>query len=609
MLSPTSIKIGWLYEVMESYAKHRGITDVPSLPPFFILALVLSMFCPFSNAQQPTQDAANRAEQLIRDRAAQERQREIELKKQRNQPPPSTATPSPALDQPAPDEQCVTISTITIKGVSLLDSQEVKDIILAYQGRCLGVSDLNNILKRLTHTYADKGYVTSRALLPEQDLSSGALEIIVVEGYLEKIIIDGEESKHQSKIDSAFPHLINKPLNLRDVEQGLDQINRLSSHNATIELKPGEAPNSTTLLVTTNKSNEVYGSISNDNLGSQSTGIYQYRLALSFDDIYGHNDAWGLSYQRSTAVRPFRFSSIPQSELISINSSFVYGYWGFNFDASWSEYTSQLPNLTPQVTTSGASQTLNFAASLTTHRDQTSITKLSAKLSTKRNRNFIARTRINTSSRNLSIATLELLNTTQLTNGQFITFLNYHQGLSILGALSDEDTPDDSPRAQYESISFFFNAATFFQAGQATGSFKWQFTGQYSKNLLFGSEQVAYGSNATVRGLRETVLFGNNGILLRHELSFSAPQSSDPDTARGFGRFETYFTLDYGKVFEQIEYQLQGGELVGAGIGIRTRGGIVNLDISHAQIVNYSSHLFSAQDQKDITYATLSFSF
>jgi hemolysin activation/secretion protein len=46
------------------------------------------------------------------------------------------------------------------------------------------VAQLDLLLKTITDHYLGKGLVTSRAYLPQRDLSSGALQVLVVEGAL-----------------------------------------------------------------------------------------------------------------------------------------------------------------------------------------------------------------------------------------------------------------------------------------------------------------------------------------------------------------------------------------------------------------------------------------
>ncbi len=58
---------------------------------------------------------------------------------------------------------------------------------------------------------------------------------------MEDITLDGHkvERRLQGEITTAFPNFIGKPTNLRQIEQELDQINRLFSRQATINLGAG----------------------------------------------------------------------------------------------------------------------------------------------------------------------------------------------------------------------------------------------------------------------------------------------------------------------------------------------------------------------------------
>ena len=80
-----------------------------------------------------------------------------------------------------------------------------------------------------------RGYITSRAFLTEQDLSAGELTIPVLEGKLDEIHLEGQ---HPRALTMAFPGLEGKILNLRDIEQGMEQINRVRSTPVQIAIQP-----------------------------------------------------------------------------------------------------------------------------------------------------------------------------------------------------------------------------------------------------------------------------------------------------------------------------------------------------------------------------------
>ena len=122
---------------------------------------------------------------LIRDRQdrlLEEQQRRIEELKDLPGQSAAPATPTTPVDS-----RCFPIKTIELAGADALSEDERAGLIKPYIGQCLGVPQLNEALKVITDRYLAKGLVTSRAYLPQQDLSSGNLKIQVVEGKLESL--------------------------------------------------------------------------------------------------------------------------------------------------------------------------------------------------------------------------------------------------------------------------------------------------------------------------------------------------------------------------------------------------------------------------------------
>lgn len=65
------------------------------------------------------------------------------------------------------------------------------------------------------------------------------LTVSVSEGRIESITQNGEQTP---ALKMAFPGLVGDVLNLRDIEQGMEQLNRLPSQQVTIDIQPGEQP-------------------------------------------------------------------------------------------------------------------------------------------------------------------------------------------------------------------------------------------------------------------------------------------------------------------------------------------------------------------------------
>ncbi len=139
------------------------------------------------------------------------------------------------------NSRCFYIAEIELDGADALSAADRRTLLKPYLGQCLGVVQLNALFKRITDLYIRRGLVTSRAYLPQQDLSSGHLKVIVVEGRLEGLR-PAEGSKLSAReLDMSFPGSAGNLLNLRQIEQMFDQLNRQPSNQAQMELTPGKA--------------------------------------------------------------------------------------------------------------------------------------------------------------------------------------------------------------------------------------------------------------------------------------------------------------------------------------------------------------------------------
>ena len=106
--------------------------------------------------------------------------------------------------------------------------QRKNRLLKPYIGQCLGVTQINELLKVITNHYIEKGLITSRAYLPQQDLSGGHLTVLVVEGKLEGLKSAEGSQLSDRELAMAFPGRTGELVNLREIEQMVDQLNRLA---------------------------------------------------------------------------------------------------------------------------------------------------------------------------------------------------------------------------------------------------------------------------------------------------------------------------------------------------------------------------------------------
>ncbi|MGB0799597.1 MAG: ShlB/FhaC/HecB family hemolysin secretion/activation protein, partial [Planktomarina sp.] len=137
-----------------------------------------------------------------------------------------------------------------------------------------------------------------------------------------------------------------------------------------------------------------------------------------------------------------------------------------------------------------------------------------------------------------------------------------------------------------------------------TFKLKWvtTFSGQYSKDRLYGGQGYSIGGAGTVRGSRIALASGSSGLLWRNELS-TALTDAPHDM---FGTIEGYYALDIGRVLPQAGLSPLGGTAVGSVWGLRAKDGPLEVDVSYQRITKTSSHL---QKPEGEVFVNLSYTF
>ncbi len=476
-----------------------------------------------------------------------------------------------------------------IEGATRLSAIAVGKVTKRYDNRCVGVADITALLKAITDLYLDKGFVTSRAYVPPQDIAgTRLLRLVVVEGTISDIYLNGHPVARNGAFATAFPGVKGDVANIRDIEQGLDQINRLSSNDAKTSMLPGKEDGTSILNVENKPRKRWYASISNNNLGQESTGYSQTNVSVGFDDLLGINDQLGFSYGRSGPDYPWDDDGRGHSNSYSVNTSVPYGYWTFSTNGSWYEYNSTIPGNFGPIETSGNSGQVGFGIDRVILRDKDSITTLRGGLTYKQTDNFLLGNRIEVGSRRYTTGSLGLSRSQRILGGVIALDFALDKGLDLFDAVEAGEPGAGTADPRFLKFNTTVSATRPFEAAGQRFELTTLLNAQYSPDNMFGAEQIGLGGSSNVRGLRESVIFGNNGFFSRNELVWRTMPWEGTSLAPVLGELRPYLGLDYGRVFSQHRFDIPDGYLASWTVGAKLVGGNISADFGYSQAFSSS---------------------
>lgn len=213
-----------------------------------------------------------------------------------------TPTPSPTPGQPTGDPGIrIPINRIEVQGSTIFSQKDFEPITKPLEGRASTLEELRQVTDAITQLYLNQGYITSRAVLVEQTVQNGVVQIQVIEGGIEDIQVEGTRNVRQAYIRSRVGLGAQKPLNRDDLEDSLRLLKADPLFtNVEASLRPGTQLGQSVLIVRVTEAKQLSGLISVDNYSPPSVGSVRLGGALAYRNLTGFGDIVSFSVFHTT---------------------------------------------------------------------------------------------------------------------------------------------------------------------------------------------------------------------------------------------------------------------------------------------------------------------
>lgn len=536
------------------------------------LAMLLAVMGLVTASGAAWAQASEAARQLLL-RQEQERLRVEQERTNRERAPTGVDLNSikPAQTPLAKDGICHNIKTINFVGANVLDAEDRAVLSAPFANKCMQAADIQNLMGEVTKQYIDRGFTTTRAYLPAQDLSQGVLQILVQEGRIERFVVEGDASKRLN-LRWAVPAVAGDLLNIRQLEQAVDQLNNVPGNKVTMDIVPGSQPGQSVVVFRNTASTPVNLQVSADNQGSEPTGVNGTSATLAVGGLLGLNETLTVTARQSSP-----HTADASSDSSSVALSLPDGFATYGVSMAKSNFsTGFTTNIGNHMVTYGDSTTYTLTAERVVARDQDSrysvVTALSQVEGGTRTVNDAGAV-IQKTGRTAKTMGVGIKTTTTVGGGSF-----YIKPELVFGLAPIPNTISDGPQGEFTKLNMDVNYDRRFDAlGQKLG---WtsNFKGQYSRDKLLSSQQILVGSTSSVRGFVNNAMSGDSGYYWRNELAWHTETS----VANVSVKNKLFVGLDMGRVSNH-DTSLPRGSMSGFAFGLVSQIDKLSLDISRTK--------------------------
>ena len=456
------------------------------------------------------------------------------------------------------DTRGVYINSVQLAPSEILTKEETDPIIQQLVGRNVFISDIQKVIDEINTLYADKGYVTAKAFLPEQTVTNGNIYIDVIESRIGNITVQENRWTRSKYITDRLPHKQGDLFDIVDLEKDVLDFNRYNEGvKLSANLKAGTQPGTTDIELSTDETFPFHLVGVMDNQGRYSTGSIRGGAMMYADSLFGVRDKMSVgTYLSGGVTSPFFDYNIPVNKYdgrvgFLFSSGLAKVKWGdySPFNLKSKSYQYSLYYSQPIVRKPGF-ELKGYAA-----------------LNYKRARTSLFNDMINLGVDNVTSAEVALNLRKDTKYG--IWYLNQTAYYSV----PIFNSQNDNNYFKYSGGVVRLHDFSHGVIGQLRSNY--QFV-PGSKNIPY-LDQIQAGGLATVRGYSEGLMIGKNGYFLSGELMFPLlpREITSPRTGNKIPFLGKYVKgavfADHAGIFPAANNDVYGGSYFMASLGMGLR--------------------------------------
>lgn len=465
-------------------------------------------------------------------------------------PAPDLTPPERPAAPPLPDDIRFEVREVQFEGVTVFDAATLRSLSEPVVGRTISLAELNTLAERVEAHYRGAGYILSRAIVPPQRIRDGVVTIRVIEGFVNRIIVEGVDERLRRRIEGRLrPVIMERPAHLPTLERALLLAGDLPGVRASGVLRPSDVLGSAELVVTAS-TDAIDGIVGVSNRASPYAGPWTATGEVGFNSTFGRAERLSVRLDVTPDLREQRFAQVRYVEpvgddgfLLGVETQYGLGESGHTlkpFDVRSRSWRSAVRGSYPLIRS--RRETLMIDGGMGWQDSEVDV----------RHDPF---SRDRYSFGDLRITYTEF---GAFLSGGTTASLGVTQGLGIGGS-----NANDPLLSRSDAVPTFTKLGTELRRQQPLfGSWSTHalVLGQYSFNPLFSGEEFTLGGARVGRGYDPAEVTGWHGIGGAFELRYGEA---------AFDGWQGYGFYDRGRVWRNTAGVKESPHLESAGAGVR----------------------------------------
>lgn len=478
---------------------------------------------------------------------------------------PAKAPTQALLAQTPQPENCSDWQGVQLFGLDLIKPSYAKALTaqaaqLSQQAKhtCLTPTALQQLSRRVSLAFMQSGYFKTKlktklqtklkTKLTQETLNAQTSPVLQL--HFSPAHITAIENNTAFATANLFGSAIGKPANIQDIDQALDQANRLKNHKVSVDVYPQKSGDVVLALADTHKETAAkrtfYGVLSLDNFGDSLTNRLRGQVQLGVANPLGMADNLLFTALSTLPAKDEVNHSVAVfNRSMAVNYQVPYGYWTFTTFGSHSQHQNQVQLTKNRLTQKGNSWQAGVRADKVVSRSSKHIRSVHTSLSHARKKSWFGGAFIGSQSPTVQAISLGL-NHTQLTSkGVVSADISYRHGRSAYWLKNKQNKHHFNVYATHLAVQQFFSLPAFSEKDSLNVSSK--FTASYADSLLPAGQRETLNNRYGVRGGFDYGVNGDAYVSLQNTVTFTTKKPA----ATAQLVISPYMGLDIGRAYKK----------------------------------------------------------
>ena len=194
----------------------------------------------------------------------------------------------------------IEIKKINFQGNTVFNDRELRRIITPFENNQVTLERLLRVRVEITDYYTSKGYQLTGAFIPAQDLTSGKINIYILEGTIEQIVFSENTNVNTNYILARLPK-VEEIYNINSLSKAIEKLQN-DSYIKSIDVEvTGNAQGQVNLLVNAQASSRLRTNLAFSNIYAPNIGRNGGQVDLQLHGI-GMGDILALSWAKTEGL-------------------------------------------------------------------------------------------------------------------------------------------------------------------------------------------------------------------------------------------------------------------------------------------------------------------